>query len=200
MDAITQFDLNITPCNTRGYLLRIPRRRVPEAHAALLPVYRRGGGVPVFQEVPAGRRCDVRRDTSVAAGGKPPAEKPRRQGPPCWIDPDFLQLLVSVPKDFSFPSAHTMISVSAAAALFHYSKALGDTGACHRGSGWIFAAVPVRTFSDGRACGRGHRSPSCRGFVYRHGQDRGKDKEQKGSQLILPNSFRKEAVFALQAV
>ena len=36
---------------------------------------------------------------------------------PCWIDPDFLQLLVSVPKDFSFPSAHTMISVSAAAAL-----------------------------------------------------------------------------------
>ena len=44
---------------------------------------------------------------------------------PCWIDPDFLQLLVSVPKDFSFPSAHTMISVSAAAALFHYSKALG---------------------------------------------------------------------------
>lgn len=30
-----------------------------------------------------------------------------------------------MPKDFSFPSAHTMISVSAAAALFHYSKALG---------------------------------------------------------------------------
>ena len=115
---------------------------------------------------------------------------------PCWIDPDFLQLLVSVPKDFSFPSAHTMISVSAAAALFHYSKALGIPALVIA----ALVAVPVRTFSDGRACGRGHRSPSCRCFVYRHGQNRGKDKEQKGSQLILPNSFRKEAVFALQAV
>ena len=49
----------------------------------------RGGGVPVFQEVPAGRRCDVRRDTSVAAGGESPAEKPRRQGPPLLDRPGF---------------------------------------------------------------------------------------------------------------
>ena len=35
------------------------------------------------------------------------------------------ELRMKTPEDFSFPSAHTMISVSAAAALFHYSKALG---------------------------------------------------------------------------
>ena len=44
---------------------------------------------------------------------------------PCWLEPDYLQLLVSVPKDFSFPSAHTMISVAAAVALFRYNKKLG---------------------------------------------------------------------------
>lgn len=44
---------------------------------------------------------------------------------PCWIEPDYLQMLVSVPKDFSFPSAHTMISVSAAVVLFCYNKKLG---------------------------------------------------------------------------
>ena len=50
------------------------------------------------------------------------------RGRPCWLEPDYMQLLVSVPKDFSFPSAHTMISVAAAVALFHYNKKLGVIG------------------------------------------------------------------------
>ncbi len=43
---------------------------------------------------------------------------------PCWIDTAF-PMLVDVPKDFSFPSAHAMISFAAAVAVFHYNKKAG---------------------------------------------------------------------------
>lgn len=43
---------------------------------------------------------------------------------PCWIEPDF-PMLVAVPKDFSFPSAHSMISFAAAVAIFHYNRKAG---------------------------------------------------------------------------
>ena len=43
---------------------------------------------------------------------------------PCWIEPDF-PMLVAIPKDFSFPSGHSMISFAAAVAIFHYNRKLG---------------------------------------------------------------------------
>lgn len=49
---------------------------------------------------------------------------------PCWLQPD-VPLLIAVPKDFSFPSGHTLASVIAAATLAR----------THRKFGWI--AIPV---------------------------------------------------------
>lgn len=43
---------------------------------------------------------------------------------PCWIDTAF-PMIVAVPKDFSFPSAHAMISFAAATAIFHYNRKAG---------------------------------------------------------------------------
>ena len=43
---------------------------------------------------------------------------------PCWLDTAF-PMLVDVPKDFSFPSAHAMISFAAAVAIFHYNRKAG---------------------------------------------------------------------------
>ena len=43
---------------------------------------------------------------------------------PCWLDPE-TPLLIAVPKDFSFPSAHAMISFAAAVAIFHYNRKAG---------------------------------------------------------------------------
>lgn len=44
---------------------------------------------------------------------KPLVARPR----PCWIN-DTVELLVRVPKDYSFPSGHTMASFAAAGALY----------------------------------------------------------------------------------
>ena len=41
---------------------------------------------------------------------------------PCWIDPT-VQLLVANPKDFSFPSGHTMASFEAAVSIFYITGA-----------------------------------------------------------------------------
>lgn len=43
---------------------------------------------------------------------------------PCWVDPT-VQMLVRVPKDYSFPSGHTMSSFSCATVLFNYKKKWG---------------------------------------------------------------------------
>ena len=43
---------------------------------------------------------------------------------PCWIDPT-IQLLVASPKDFSFPSGHTMASFEAAVSIFLYNRRWG---------------------------------------------------------------------------
>ena len=43
---------------------------------------------------------------------------------PCWLNPDF-QLLISVPKDYSFPSGHTQASVIAATIITLYRKEWG---------------------------------------------------------------------------
>ena len=43
---------------------------------------------------------------------------------PCWIDPT-IQLLVASPKDFSFPSGHTMASFEAAVSILLYNRRWG---------------------------------------------------------------------------
>lgn len=49
---------------------------------------------------------------------------------PCWLEPDYLSMLVAVPKDFSFPSGHSMISFTAAVVIFRYNKKLGIPALC----------------------------------------------------------------------
>lgn len=51
---------------------------------------------------------------------KPIIARPR----PCWID-STMKMLVSVPKDYSFPSGHTMASFISATIIFANSKKLG---------------------------------------------------------------------------
>ena len=51
---------------------------------------------------------------------KPLVARPR----PCWIR-DSIELLVRVPKDYSFPSGHTMASFAAAGALFFTERRFG---------------------------------------------------------------------------
>lgn len=43
---------------------------------------------------------------------------------PCWIDPS-VQLLVESPKDYSFPSGHTLASFTTALAVFFFDRRLG---------------------------------------------------------------------------
>lgn len=43
---------------------------------------------------------------------------------PCWIN-EAVQLLIAVPKDYSFPSGHTIASAAAAAALWHSNRKWG---------------------------------------------------------------------------
>lgn len=43
---------------------------------------------------------------------------------PCWLDPS-VSLLVSIPKDYSFPSGHTMGVMSAAASVFYFRPLWG---------------------------------------------------------------------------
>lgn len=45
---------------------------------------------------------------------------------PCWIDTT-INMLVSVPKDYSFPSGHTFASFAAATSIFLYYKKAGAT-------------------------------------------------------------------------
>ncbi len=43
---------------------------------------------------------------------------------PCWID-DTILMLITIPKDYSFPSGHTTSSVIASLAIFHENRRLG---------------------------------------------------------------------------
>lgn len=43
---------------------------------------------------------------------------------PCWIDPA-VQLLVQVPKDYSFPSGHSMVSFEGAVSIFMFNRKWG---------------------------------------------------------------------------
>ena len=43
---------------------------------------------------------------------------------PCWINPD-VSMLIEIPKDYSFPSGHSMVSFASATALLLYEKRIG---------------------------------------------------------------------------
>ena len=43
---------------------------------------------------------------------------------PCWRNPE-VEMLISIPKDYSFPSGHTMSSFAAAASIFLWNKRWG---------------------------------------------------------------------------
>lgn len=43
---------------------------------------------------------------------------------PCWLDPT-VQLLVRVPKDYSFPSGHTLVSFEGAVTIFLFNRKWG---------------------------------------------------------------------------
>lgn len=43
---------------------------------------------------------------------------------PCWIN-DTVEMLIAIPKDYSFPSGHTMASFAAAAIILHANRKFG---------------------------------------------------------------------------
>ena len=43
---------------------------------------------------------------------------------PCWLDPS-VELLVPVPKDFSFPSGHSLVSFEGAVCIFLFNRKWG---------------------------------------------------------------------------
>ncbi len=43
---------------------------------------------------------------------------------PCWIN-ETVELLIAVPKDYSFPSGHTMTAFAATAIIFHANRKFG---------------------------------------------------------------------------
>ena len=43
---------------------------------------------------------------------------------PCWLN-ETVQMLISIPKDYSFPSGHTMSSFASATVLTHYERKKG---------------------------------------------------------------------------
>ena len=63
---------------------------------------------------------------------------------PCWLDPS-VELLVAVPKDFSFPSGHSLVSFEGAVCIFLFNGAYR-----------VFQAVSLCTFSNGCAGGNRH--------------------------------------------
>ena len=86
--------------------------------------------------IPKYRRCGATVASGIAAGAlvgnlllKNLLERQR----PCWIN-DELELLIAVPKDFSFPSGHTLSAFAAAAAAMHFDKRIGTAL-------YIFAAL-----------------------------------------------------------
>ncbi len=48
---------------------------------------------------------------------------------PCWLD-ETVRLLVAVPRDFSFPSGHTMAGFEAAVSIFLYDRRWGLAALC----------------------------------------------------------------------
>lgn len=78
------------------------------------------------------RRCGITMATALLAGlliGNLTLKLLVARERPCWIAPPEL-MLIAVPKDFSFPSCHTLSSFAASVSLLHYSKRAGIPAVC----------------------------------------------------------------------
>ncbi|MBR1592730.1 MAG: phosphatase PAP2 family protein [Ruminococcus sp.] len=47
-----------------------------------------------------------------------------RRSRPCWIN-DTVNMLIEIPKDYSFPSGHTLAAFISASVMMHYDKRIG---------------------------------------------------------------------------
>ena len=83
--------------------------------AALMLIFRksRKTGVEIFAGL-----------LTVAVTGNILLKNIVRRNRPCWIN-DSIQMLVSVPQDYSFPSGHTMASFASAVIIMHFNKPAG---------------------------------------------------------------------------
>lgn len=73
------------------------------------------------------RKCGILILISMACGliiGNGILKNLIARGRPCWIDTDML-LLIPNPKDFSFPSGHTLASFETTTMIFLYNKKYG---------------------------------------------------------------------------
>ena len=133
MDAVTQFDMNILHAIHDNLSCGFMDFVMPKV--TLLAEY----GVfwilvaVVMLIVRKYRRCGVALCATMLSSllvGNVLLKHIVARARPCWLEPDYLHMLVSVPKDFSFPSGHSMISFTAAVVIFHYNKKLGIPALC----------------------------------------------------------------------
>ena len=91
-----------------------------------------------------------------------------------------ISLLITAPKDFSFPSGHTAASFTAVAALyFAGEKKLWKISCAVAGFDCVFQNVSVRSLSDGYF-GRDHRRNrirTCRGVYNKTGTEKRRSSE-----------------------
>lgn len=78
---------------------------------------------------------------------------------PCWVRESIG--LIAVPKDYSFPSGHTHVSVLLAVVLWHENRKWGIAAGCLASAGRVFPDVSVCTLSHGYS-GRGSVRRFCR--------------------------------------
>lgn len=71
-------------------------------------------------------RCGVTTLASLAAGavvGNLLLKNIFQRERPCWIN-DGIEMLIAIPRDYSFPSGHTLSAVAAAVTVYHFDKKL----------------------------------------------------------------------------
>lgn len=128
MDAITQFDMNI--------LHAIHENLSSGFMDLIMPVITMFGEYGIFWIavslvlviIKRSRRCGIACCGAILTSfivGNILLKHIVARARPCWLEKDYLSMLIAVPKDFSFPSGHSMISFTVAAVLFCYNKKLG---------------------------------------------------------------------------
>lgn len=81
----------------------------------------------VLSVYPKYRRCSITMLVGLVNGvviGNLLLKNIVRRDRPCWINEN-ADMLIRIPKDYSFPSGHTMCCFAAAAVLCYYDKRLG---------------------------------------------------------------------------